>query len=245
MDRLEYIDDYFKGLLSEEQKKQLEQSILSDPAFAEELAFYINTRDLLIEELREEKKERFKTIYQQIKPSGIARSTVRRFWPYVAAAASVIFVLVGFWWIINQKASPERLAERYITRELQNFPVKMGGTKDSLQGAINEYNTNDLSGALVKFEEILASDKSNELARQYAGIVYLRLKEYDKALSYFRLLETDRSLYTNPAVFYESLTLMKREGPGDTQEARKLLQEVIDRNLDKKEDAQQLLNSNW
>ena len=47
MNSLEYIEDYFKGLLTAAQKEEFEQRILSDPSFAEELAFYLNAQALL------------------------------------------------------------------------------------------------------------------------------------------------------------------------------------------------------
>ena len=75
------------------------------------------------------------------------------------------------------------------------------------------------------------------------GIVYLRLANYDKAFLYFQQLE-NYPLYSNPAIFYQALTLMKRNGPGDKQNAKQLLQQVVKDNLEGKAVAQQWLK-NW
>jgi hypothetical protein len=239
MDSLEYIDDFFKGLLSDVQKAEFEERVLSDPEFAAELAFYISSCGLIKGGAEEEKRARFKELYEQNK--GATGAPVRRLWPY-AAAASVLIAVACFWWVSTRQAGPEKLADRYIAKNLTDLSVNMG-ERDSLQEGIGAYNAGDLAGALRKFTGILEGrdPAHEEIAVRYAGIVCLRLKEYDKALQYFHQLEADTALYTNPGLFYESLTLMKRNQPDDAGKARQLLQQVVDRNLGKKEDAQELL----
>jgi len=250
MDSLEYIDDYFKGLLTAEQKKEFEQRILSDPSFAEELAFYLNAQALLKDDLEEEKKARFKELYRQNGPMGMGDRTVResspvrKLWPYLAAA-TVLVAAVAIWLIVGAGSSPDRLADQYIHSQLQNLPVRMSSVQDSLQKAIALYNEDRLPEAQSQFERLLQRDSARAQARIYSGIVALRLEKYDKALGFFQQLEADTTLYNNPALFYESLTLMKRNHPGDSQKARQLLQLVVDRDLDKKEDAQRLLLKHW
>ena len=70
------------------------------------------------------------------------------------------------------------------------------------------------------------------------------LGNYNKALSYFQQLGTYH-LYANPAIFYQALTMMKRNQPGDKEEAKRLLKEVSDNNLAEKETADQWLNKKW
>jgi tetratricopeptide (TPR) repeat protein len=259
MDSLEYIDDYFKGLLTADQKKEFEQRILSDPSFAEELAFYLNAQAILKDEVEEEKKARFRELYRQNPPvdagadpgadtagGPVVRrlSPVRKLWPYLAAA-SVLILIVAAWLLSGTGSGPDRLADQYIHGQLQNLPVKMSSVQDSLQKAIALYNADSLPEALVRFGQLLQRDSARAQARVYSGIVCLRLDKYDEALDHFRQLEADTTLYNNPALFYESLTLMKRNHPGDSQKARQLLQLVVDRDLDKKEDAQRLLSKRW
>lgn len=246
MDTLELIDDYFKGLLTEEQKIKFEQRIQSDSAFAEEVAFYVSARDLLTAELEAEKKVRFRELYElnkaTVAPGGRLREmgNLRRIGVF-AAAAAVLIVVLGIWWLSARQSNPERLADRYIREQLQDLPVKMSSEQDSLQTAIGDYNQGRLPEALGQFEQILRQNQGFSPARMYAGIVYLRLSQYDKALYCFQQLQADTALYSNPALFYESLTLMKRKHPGDALKARKLLEQVVDRSLGKKEDARELL----
>ncbi len=103
------------------------------------------------------------------------------------------------------------------------------------------YNEHQLDSSLRLFESIIQRDTANISAKKYAGIVYLRLGNYDKALAYFQELEKYTSLYSNPATFYHALALMKRNQPGDKQQARQLLQQVVQNDLEEKETAQQWL----
>ena len=244
MNSLEYIEDYFKGLLTATQKEEFEKSILSDPSFAEELAFYLNARAILKDELNAEKKARFKDLYRQNEPLSTRQVPVRRLWPYLVAASALIVIIAG-WLIFGMQPGPEKLADQYISGQLQNLPVKMSSVQDSLQKGIALYNQGQLPEALTKFQQLLQQDPARPQAKIYSGIICLRLQDYDKALDYFQQLEADTALYSNPALFYQALTLMKRNHSGDSPKARQLLQLVVDRDLDKKEDAQQLLLKHW
>jgi tetratricopeptide (TPR) repeat protein len=117
----------------------------------------------------------------------------------------------------------------------------MDNNPDTLQTALHFYNDGKEQEALQLIEKYIQTDTSRYNAKMYAGIVSLRLKDYDKALSWFNQLATYR-LEVNPAVFYQALTLIKRNLPGDIDNARQLLQRVVWENLGEKEAAQRLLD---
>ena len=114
------------------------------------------------------------------------------------------------------------------------------GAQDSMQVALKLYNEEKLTEALHEFQKIIESNPSNYLAIKNAGIVSLRLQHYDKALEYFKQLESHK-LFSNPALLYQAVTLMKRDHAGDAEAAKKLLQQVIDKDLEGKEEAKEWL----
>ena len=62
-DKLEHIDDFFKGELDAEQLELFEKRILEDPEFAETVAFYISSTQMLkknAEDFKDLLKERDK-----------------------------------------------------------------------------------------------------------------------------------------------------------------------------------------
>jgi tetratricopeptide (TPR) repeat protein len=244
---LEYIDAYFNNELKPEEARQFEQRIKEDKGFVEEVAFYLSTRQVLKEEVIAEKKEWFRELVKHSSSSPKLRSIgpVRKLWVYAAAAAVIIFIsLAGYLFLFKQTTSPEQMAENYIKQNLESLGVKMGNSLDSIQNALRSYNEGRLDSSLEQFESIIQRDSSNNSAREDAGIVYLRLGNYDKALAYFQQLEK-YSLASNPGTFYQALTLLKRNQPGDKQQARQLLRQVVEQHLKYEEIAQQWLEKKW
>ena len=90
-------------------------------------------------------------------------------------------------------------------------------------------------------KSLAKNNPTNSEAKKYAGIVSLRLNNYDKALEYFTMLATDTGLYSNPGKFYKAITLLKRNKDGDKEAAKLLLEEVRDENLEGKNEAEEWL----
>ena len=243
MDTIAYIDDYFTSDPSMEKRQEFENKITSDPVFAEEVAFYLSAKQLSSEIAIEEKKKRFGELYEHFKQGRADvenKPLIRKLWPFLAAAAIITALIVGF--NIFRSATPGQLAQKYIDDHFQTLAVTMGNKENSIETGLRIYNEGKPDEALRQFESIAARDASSYEAKKYAGIVSLRLKDYDKAINYFSLLENYTSLYANPGKFYHAIALLKRNKPGDKEQARSLLEQVVTNNLDGKGDAQKLLN---
>ena len=225
-DNLEYIDRFFNGELSPEETQHFEKRIIDDPEFADEVTFYLSARQILQEEVIKEKKERFRQLLKEDNTfsKNFQTGRVRKLWMYNVAAAAAVIVFAFFAWYLffSKASSPQQLADNYINGNLKTLSVTMGIEKDSIQTGLHLYNEGQYDSALQQFETIIYRDTANYLAKKYAGIVYLKLNNYDKALDYFRQPEKF-SLFSNPAKFYQSLTLLKRDLPGDKQQAKLLL----------------------
>lgn len=239
-DEFEYIERYLEGKFSPQEVTELERRISSDPELAEQMAFYISTFRALKQSPAHQTKERFRNILAETDPANIKPAArVRSLWPYLAAAAAsaIVVIMLVFY---PQRPSPA-IADRYIASHLQTFPVTMDNDNDNFKTAVRLYNEGQLNESLTRFEIILRNDSSNFKAKENAGIVSLRLNNYDKAIEYFQALEVRTDLYANPGKFYHALTLLKRNRPGDRQQARLLLQVVVRDHLDLDREAQQLL----
>ena len=238
MDNLDYIENYLAQLPAADLTREFEERIHSDPGFAEEVAFYFAAQEVSRESSRTVKKEHFKEIYQKHQ---VNRSLpVRKLVYYIATAAVVTGLIFGTYTFFKP-VSPRQLAEQYEKEHLQILPVTMSGRSDSLQTGLRLFNEGKYSEALTQFENIIHSDTSVFTAKEYAGISAFRLKEYDKALSYFEQMETRKGLYSNRAQFLEAITLMERNLPGDAVKAKQLLQNIASNDLDGKEFAEEWL----
>lgn len=240
---LTYIDSYFRGELNPEETSRFEQLIADDHAFAEEVAFYCNTMQVARDLVIEEKKTRFRTIYKEIQADSLAAPApvLKKWWPYIAAAAVIAAIVVG-WQLYSKPASPQVLADNYITMHFQQLGIQMSASQDSMETAKRLYTENKLNEALPIFEALSTTGSVADEAKKLAGIVSLRIADYDKAISYFTALENIR-LYTNPGKFYHALALLKRNRTGDQEMAKQLLQEVVDQKLEEKETAARWLKN--
>src|SRR5258707_6837677 len=101
MDSLEYIDSYFGGEFPQEETSRFEKRMQEDPAFAEEVAYYLGIRTALKEVNHEERKARFRELYRQgTRPAEARRINPRRWLPVAAAAVPltmVVFSWPPFW----------------------------------------------------------------------------------------------------------------------------------------------------
>lgn len=267
MDNSEYIDSYFTNSLEPDQAGEFEKRIESDPVFAEEVAFYLSVLKVSRETSQSEKKQHLKEIYQKNQAydalhienpdsnttirnvsatmpgrNGTNYTPVRKLIYYMAAAAVVAGIVFGIY-TLNKPVSTTQLASQYIREHLQTLGVTMSGRSDSMQTGLRMYNEGKTSEALLQFEKIIQSDTSNFTAKEYAGIAALKLKDYDKALNWFKELETYSGLYANPALLYQSVTLMERNQSGDAVKAKQLLLQIVQNDAEGKETAQEWLRN--
>jgi tetratricopeptide (TPR) repeat protein len=238
MDNLDYIENYFTNNPGPELTREFEERIKTDPGFAEEVAFYMAAQEVSKEASGLEKKQRFKETYQK---NRVVRYVPVKKLVYYLATAAVVSGLIFGTYTFFRPVSPQQLAGQYEKEQLQTLPVTMSGRSDSLQTGLRLYNDGKYSEALAQFENILRSDTSNFTAKKYAGISALRLKEYDRALSYFEQMATHQGLYSNPAQILQAVTLMERNQPRDDAKAKQLLHDIVANDLEGKEFAQEWL----
>lgn len=238
MDNIEYIDDFFSKEPTPAQVREFEEKIQSDPGFAEDVSFYLSAIQAGRETAGIVKKEHFKEIYQNHPRPRL--NPVRKLVNYMAAAAAVAGIIFGVY-TMTGSASPKQLADQYIKDNLETLGVTMSARSDSLQDGLRLYNAGKPDQALAVFEKIILSDTSSFNAKKYAGLAALRMKEYDKAMSYFEQLELYNGLYSNPALILQAVTLMERNQPGDAAKAKILLQKVVADDLEGKEIAREWL----
>jgi tetratricopeptide (TPR) repeat protein len=236
LESLEYIENYFKGRPLPGETAQFEKRLREDAVFAEEVAFYLSVMHVARTQAAEEKKQRFHEQYRRPHQELhiVQRGTVKKLWMYAAAAAIISGLLIG-WFFFVKEPDRQQLADQYIEQNFRTLGVNLGNSQDSLQSALRLYNTGKLPEALHTLETIQQNGTVDFTAMKYAGIICLKLGEYDKALAYFRQLDSISGLYSNPGRFYQAITLMKRNHPGDNVQARQLLQQVVNADLEGRE----------
>jgi len=238
MHSLEYIDDYFKGDFSPKEKMEFEKKLAEDPNFADDVAFYISTRQVSKDLVIEEKKNNFKRIYADYNKEAKV-IPMRRIWSYSAAAA-VFTGLIVSWFFFMRPDTPRQMAEHYIQQNFKNLGVNMGAKADSIQMGIGLYNKEQYQASAEIFEDILKRNPVDDRALLNGGIAFLQLKKYDEAIERFSRLSKIK-LYSNPGLLLQAISLMERSGHKDTDAAKLILEDIVSKNLEGKEQAEQWL----
>lgn len=241
MNDLASIEMYLSGQMTDTERTAFETSLRTDAELADTLAFYVmaqqSAKAAANEQRRAEWDARRRAMAQ---PEPLRRIGQ---WAYPLAAAACLVLALGFgWYFLNQPSATE-LADAYIGENLTTLSVTMDGRADSLQTGIQQYNAGKLADAETTFGAMLQREPTNADALKLAGLVSLRRGKYDHAIEQFHRLGQRTDLYDNPGLLYEAITRLKRNQPLDKPTAKKLLTDLISRNLDENADAAKLLNS--
>ena len=238
---IEYIESYFLQTLSSEEKAVFEARCERDEEFAKDVAFYITARQALREELLAQKVKEWKeedvvrAEATPVIPMINRRSSFGHWVAYVAAACLVLAISV---YLFEARTTPQKLATAYINKTLSQT---MDASHDSLQLGIEAYNDKKYDRALQLFEGVEERDPSNSDAKKYAGLTYLQEQDYDKALQQFDELAKMQNLHSNPGDFLKATVLLVRNGQGDKEEAKALLQKVVNNNEEESKEAEEWL----
>lgn len=230
------IEDYFEWQLSDEERNRFEEELRTNPELADSVAFYLLIKQNAKEDNREKILAERHAEWQKL--SKTPSRTITRQLVYYAAAAVILIAFGLSWFFLNSGIQEkEQLAAIYVKENFSTLNVQMDGKADSLQQAINEYNKGDYQKTSSIIEAVLKRDPQNAEVQKIAGIVSLKLKNYDKAIVYFHQLGDQKNLFSNPGRFYEAIAHLQRGLPVDKKVADNLLNEVIDSNLEGKDEA--------
>lgn len=237
---LEKIDKYFSNELSLSERQDFEIQLVKDDKLKESVSFYLNTRTAAKQIADHKRREEFEELRQKISQKPQVLGKIKPMIWLSGLAASLVLTLGVWWFSRTPDLTMDALADAYIQEHFQSLPVKMDATTDSLQMGLRLFNEQKISEAQIVFENILKRKNSDSEAIKYAGISALRLKNYDDAIQYFKILSSQKELFANPGKFYQAITLLQQSSM-NKKEAGILLKEVIDNGLEGKEEALKML----
>ncbi len=234
------IEQYFNEELQPPEREQFELELLHNSQLAEELAFYLQTKQVIREQVLAERHAEWQKMDLKV-PHSVA--PVRQLQPWYYAVAAVVLLAMAWIWLSLSDPNVRELSDAYIEENLTTLSVQMGGEADSLQSAIQYYNESQFAAAQTMGRELLQRNSNNAEALKLLGLIAIRQQNYPQAIAHFHQLGERRDLYTNPGKFYEALAYLQRNQPPDKEAARKLLQVVVTENLEGKPDAEKWLEA--
>jgi len=235
----ERIEHYFDAKLTEAEKLQFEADLAANAALADDSAFYLQTRlaaqQVAHEDLLKEKHQQWSDLNKE-SPKSLSRNN------WIGFAAAVLLIILSIFYFNNfyQKDLSLR-AKKYLALNLKELPLHLSDEEQSIQEATLAYNQQKYKESITSAATYLIKHPTDAEALKVIGLAQLQLQKHDEALAYFRQLTAQTQLYSNPGKYYEALTYLLRNQPGDQETARKILNEVIEKNLEGKQDALKLL----
>jgi tetratricopeptide (TPR) repeat protein len=231
----ERIENYLEQKLSTSEREQFEADLKSDSGLAEAFAMYVSAKTAS-GQLKNGKDEQFR---DENRPGENQRLQFRQLRVWFAAAAVLAFAAFGLAWyfVTPAREDLQQTATAYSEANFLRLNAETNAAGDSAQLAAAKYNDGQYATATKICEEILLRDPQNTEAKRIAGIVALRLLDYDKAIMYFHQLSDQKDRKPNPGKFYEAIALLQSGLPANKKKGEILLQEVIDGELEGKQEA--------
>jgi tetratricopeptide (TPR) repeat protein len=232
----EQIDTYFQGKLSADDKKAFEERLDTDPAFADDVAFYLASKATLQEQnLRKRHAEWLPNRERSKKVMLYSRMSI-------GIAASLVLLMFGWLLLKKPELTPEQMAGAYIEEHFDKLlGVSMSDNPTDFEKAKQLAQEGKHTEALKIFDDLIKNDSTDFLSKKMAGVVCVKAGNYDKAIKYFDALGKQQGLQSNAGYFYEALALLKTGQPNNKQQAKNLLNIVIMNNLEGKAEAEKML----
>jgi tetratricopeptide (TPR) repeat protein len=234
------IEGYFQKTLSKEDVKQFEADLASDTELARSFALYVAAREAVKPQSGKDHSEKYPVDGQKNNPFRSPCTTLRK--KYVLAA---MFALLGFglsWYFLVPRERPlTALADGYAMEHFTTLGVHRGDADDSLQAAKDSFNKGQYASAHKICEHLLKANPNHGRAHELAGIIALKMLNYDTAVAHFHQLSVQKNIYPNPGKFYEAIALIKSGEPLNKKKAESLLNNVITSNLEGKIEAEKWL----
>ncbi len=249
----EQIERYSQGEMGEAEKELFEKELFLHDELSAACKLYsgIESERRSREKYRAEEIALKNTLHglnrkyftsQTNEPAKIIAMPSRKYYRLGAAiAACFLLVIAGYLFLMQPKNDVRQLAANYTKENFSTLSLTMDASRDSLQLGLAAFNDKQYDKAVELFKSVYQKNSSNSDAVKYTGIVYLVTNDYDKALQYFQQLSQLKGLFSNPGKFYQAITLLQRNGKGDSEQAKLLLQQVVAEKLEGSQEAEEWL----
>lgn len=220
MEKEEWINRYFEGILTNAELQQFEEMLQNDTAFAEEVAFHKNVKKAITLNEREALKNKLRKLEA---PKANSASRIK----WLAAACILIFAGILSWFMLYTTSSDELYAEFYEPYPNTIAPTVRGtDTTDDTTKAFRHYDAENYNEALTLFDKIYDS-KGEDFALFYKGISLMELKRYEEAVNTFKELNTNRNVsdFSSESQWYLALCYLKTN---NNEEAVKILKKTAE-----------------
>lgn len=251
------IDNYFKGLLSEDEEKSFFERLSTDASFNEKFKLEEQLVNALSEDgwdfakapneevkaysdlLKKEELLRLKNTLSDVNSEFNTKksNSTRKLFYYLAAACIVIFL--GLQLFFNQNISNQGLYKDYIAlNDLPSF-ISRSDESNQLAKAQEFFENKKYEKALHIFQSVVNSKNVSGNVLIYKGIAETELGQYNDAKETFDSLINSNLFDAQKGYWYKALLYLKQDR---VEEAKSILNKIIDEDLFRNEEAKEIIN---
>lgn len=233
MDKEELLERYFERQLSVDEQKIFQNYLDSDASFAEEFSFQKNVKQAITLNERTELKQKL----QSFEHSKKAKSSSLKW----LVAASIVILLGGGFWFINQSPNTIDLYNEYY-QSYPNVvaPTVRGENKTDLKSmAFYEYDSRNYQKAYELFSNLYVTNKE-DYALFYSSLSLIELDKPKEAIALMDAFDLNKNNRFTPFFkWYKSLSYLKI---GEKEKAIELLQSLSENQNPQQAQARKLLD---
>lgn len=218
-EEFERIEKYLLDTSSAEEKQQIEEEISSNTTFAAKVK---DVQHLVLGIEVASLKNTMNQFHEELIPSEATtkKPTHRSRAPWYAIAAMLI-VLLGLFWVFNNKSDSEKLFAKHFTPD-PGLPTTMSENSNfKFYDGMVSYKQDDYKTALTKWNLLLKERPQNDTLNYFIGVAYLANgNEQEAIIQLKKLYLSNPNSFKNEAAYYLGLAYLKAE---KTEEAKKYL----------------------
>ncbi|KAA3625361.1 MAG: hypothetical protein DWP94_00985 [Flavobacterium sp.] len=215
-ERIERIELYLEGKMSEDERSRFESELNTDPQLAAQLD---ELRILILGVETAALKDKMEDFHADLSPvktitsSGGKGSTALWRW----SVAAILIVALGVFWMLKSDNHYEQLYAKHFSPD-PGLPTTMSATAnyEFYEGMVN-YKQGDYKTALVKWESIEENTMGMDTLQYFRGVAYLADGDTENSIKYLQpLWNTEDNSFSNETAHYLGLAYLKN---GDIEEA--------------------------
>lgn len=242
MNNNDLICKYLLGGMDADSEREFAQELKNNPELHKEYEFQKEVAEAITEDDIMELRGELESI-ESSRRKGL-KLHLTNIQKFTAAASITLFLGLGLLWLyIGQITNPQELYASYF-QTYPNIHSQRSVNKDAQterleRVAFQAYEEKNWTVAVSLFNELIDASPENTTYVFYGGIVNLKQEKPEQAISHFKeVLQEQDNLLASQANWYIALAYLKT---GNINQVKYYLDKIITANMDRKEEAKELL----
>jgi len=244
-DKINLIEKYLMNELSVWEQVKFEEELRSNPELMREFQLRRNINVAILED--KEVTDLRNMLDDVMNDEPVVKKTSRNLCFYSAVAAMIILCLVvgDKIFFSNQTFSSKEAYEQYysVYPPVIGFrsPADQSGIESSLYDGFYKYNENNFEQAANYFKQVVEKDSSNYMGQFYLAVCKIETNNLNEAEKYLvGLVSENNHIFWEQSHWYLAMLYLKGK---KTDQARSVLNKMVQENMTRKSQANHILKS--